>query len=178
MRTSLSTTPVSSEPRTSPTWIVPDTALCTAALAIRASNVRPACVPTSAFSAPRKQASSPTSDQRATPSERRIMLERLPHGDLDDDFLPEPFLRAQRRIGGVWKQLRNRLRRIVQEQQWSPFRLVSVVGSVDPDWSERCGEPQAEAGRHANATRGHEFFPALPYLPGIAEQSEPHSLRE
>ena len=71
-RTSVSTTPVSSEPRTSPTSIDPATPLSTTELAIRASIVRPACVPTSALSAPRKQASSPTRDQSATPRERRI----------------------------------------------------------------------------------------------------------
>jgi hypothetical protein len=69
----VSTTPVSSDPRTSAHLDgAGDGRWHTAPLAIRAIMVRPACVPTSAFSAPRKQRAGPTSDQSATPSERRI----------------------------------------------------------------------------------------------------------
>src|SRR5437762_3462413 len=63
-RTSVSTTPVSNDPRTSPTSIDPATALSTTAEPTRASRLRPARVPTSALSAPSRQASRPTSDQR------------------------------------------------------------------------------------------------------------------
>src|SRR3989454_2901721 len=174
-RTSVSTTPVSSEPRTSPTSIEPDTAPSTTELATRASSVRPACVPTSALSAPRKQARSPTSDQSATPRERRI-LESLPDRDLHHNPVPEGLSRSQGRVGIADHD--DRIRCLWLVQQWPALRRIAVVRRVDAHRPQWCREPDPGAGSDPHAANRDELLAALPHLPGVYKQPQAHPLRE
>src|SRR5213596_304114 len=100
-------------------------------------------------------------------------LERLSHGELDHDFLPERLGGSQGRVRGA--DLRDRAGRIARlVQQRAALGRITVVGGVDAHRPEGRVEADTDAGRHAHAAERDDFLAALPDLPGIDEYAEAH----